>query len=183
MEKRTIDWERIELDYRAGILTLREIASAHGVSHTSVKKRATRDGWDRNLTQRILEKADALVSKDQVSKVSKPTELETVQAAALAIAAVKMAHRKDTSKLREIVSGLIAELETYDDDLKIRLSCAKTATETMALLVRVESEAWNFAAQPAESPEDRPKMDPMERARRVAFMLRQAAESQPPAVH
>ena len=32
-EKKPTDWERIELDYRAGILTLREMASAHGISN------------------------------------------------------------------------------------------------------------------------------------------------------
>ena len=108
--------------------------------------------------------------------------MKTTTLAALAIAAVKMAHRKDTSKLRKIVGGLIEELETYEDDLKVRLSCAKTATETMALLVRVEGEAWNFSAQPAEQI-DRPPMDRLELARRVAFTMRRAAEQLPSQVH
>ena len=31
MTKRQIDWEKIELDYRAGIKTLRQIADEHGI--------------------------------------------------------------------------------------------------------------------------------------------------------
>ena len=46
------DWERIELDYRAGIKTLRQIADEHGISHVAVAKRAKRDGWTRDLSVR-----------------------------------------------------------------------------------------------------------------------------------
>ena len=34
------DWEKIELDYRAGIKTLRQIADENGVTHGAVNKRA-----------------------------------------------------------------------------------------------------------------------------------------------
>ena len=49
---RIIDWERIELDYRAGIKTLRQIAEEHGITHGAVNKRAARDGWQRDLSVR-----------------------------------------------------------------------------------------------------------------------------------
>jgi hypothetical protein len=39
-KKAAPDWERIEADYRAGLLSVREIAAAHGVSHTAIQKRA-----------------------------------------------------------------------------------------------------------------------------------------------
>jgi hypothetical protein len=44
---KTIDWERIEADYRAGLLSVREIAASQGVSHVAIAKRAKRDGWKR----------------------------------------------------------------------------------------------------------------------------------------
>ena len=44
------DWERIELDYRAGIKTLRQIADENGISHGAINKRAKRDGWERDLS-------------------------------------------------------------------------------------------------------------------------------------
>jgi hypothetical protein len=43
------DWERIELDYRAGVKTLRQIAAEHGITHGAINKRAKRDGWERDL--------------------------------------------------------------------------------------------------------------------------------------
>ena len=51
------DWERIELDYRAGVKTLRQIADEHGISHGAINKRAKRDGWERKKATRQQEPA------------------------------------------------------------------------------------------------------------------------------
>ena len=66
-EKKKIDWERIEVDYRAGIKTLRDIAAEHDISHVSVNKRAKRDGWVRDLTAKIQAKAAELVTRSMVT--------------------------------------------------------------------------------------------------------------------
>lgn len=109
------DWERIELDYRAGIKTLRQIADEHGISHGAINKRAKRDGWERDLAAKIQAKADALVSKAAVSKpVSTETraaEREVIEANANAIADVRLAHRRDIQRTRSITMSLLDELE------------------------------------------------------------------------
>lgn len=51
--KKTPDWERIEADYRAGVLSLREIAAANGITEGAIRKRAKRDGWTRDLGAKI----------------------------------------------------------------------------------------------------------------------------------
>lgn len=114
-EKRTIDWESIERDYRAGILSVREIAASQGITHGAINKRAKRDSWDRDLNARIQAKADALVSKREVSALVSSEDLATerqiVEANAEAIARVRMAHRTDISKARALSIQLLAELE------------------------------------------------------------------------
>lgn len=57
-QKAAPDWERIEADYRAGLLSVREIAASNGVSHVAIGKRAKRDGWERDLQAKIKAKAD-----------------------------------------------------------------------------------------------------------------------------
>jgi uncharacterized protein YjcR len=47
-ERRCIDWSAIELDYRAGGMSLREMASKHGCSHSAIANFAGRHGWSRN---------------------------------------------------------------------------------------------------------------------------------------
>ena len=60
-DKKQIDWERIELEYRAGLLSVREIAASHGITHGAINKRSKRDGWEHDLTARIRAKADAVI--------------------------------------------------------------------------------------------------------------------------
>jgi hypothetical protein len=51
--RKSIDWESIEREYRAGRLTVAEIGRQHGLSHTAINKRAKRDGWTRNLADAV----------------------------------------------------------------------------------------------------------------------------------
>jgi hypothetical protein len=115
------DWERIEADYRAGLLSVREIASANGVSHVAIQKRAKRDGWTRDLAAKIKAKADDLVTKElvtkEVTKEKAVTERQIVEAGAEAIARVRLAHRSDINKGRNIVTRLFDELGSEMDNL------------------------------------------------------------------
>jgi hypothetical protein len=114
-EKGATDWEAIERDYRAGLLSAREIGAAHGVSHTAVNKRAKKHAWVKDLTAKIQAKADELVSRQQVSKsVSKvelATERQIIEANAQRIAQVRGEHRSDISRCRTLVLALLQELE------------------------------------------------------------------------
>jgi len=114
------DWEAIERAYRAGVLSVREIAAAHEVSHTAINKRAKREGWDRDLKAKIKAKADALVSKREVStEVSSKkaeTEREIIELNAEVIANIRMAHRGDISRSRRLTNKLLDELEGLTDN-------------------------------------------------------------------
>lgn len=106
------DWERIEFDYRAGVLTLREIADANKISHGAINKRAKRDGWLRDLSAKIKAKAEALVSKalvsSEVSKARLDTERQTIDANAQVIADI---HMRQRGGLRNLMSERVAMLE------------------------------------------------------------------------
>lgn len=65
-KKAAIDWERVESDYRAGLLSVREIASAHGISHTYINRRSKELGWIR--AERPSEsRAVSLEPKDEMA--------------------------------------------------------------------------------------------------------------------
>ena len=114
------DWERIEQLFRAGLLSVREIASACGVSHTAINKRSKTEGWDRDLNAKIKAKADSLVSKREVStKVSTETlatERGIVEANAEVIADIRMAHRTDIGRSRRLTNLLLDELESLTEE-------------------------------------------------------------------
>ena len=135
-ERKQIDWERIELDYRAGIKTLRQIADEHGVAHSAISKRAKRDDWSRDLSVKIAKKAESLVNKHLVNKeVNKETtasEREIIDANANAIVQVKLGQRKDVGKARSLANSLLEELEHQ--------TINREDYESLGILLRSEDE-------------------------------------------
>lgn len=110
------DWERIEAEYRAGVLSLREIAKLHlGVSHVTIKRRADKEGWTRDLAERIQAKAEDLVTRQavtpDVTRQRSVTEREVIEANAAQIAQVRSDHRADISRARSLAMTLLAEVE------------------------------------------------------------------------
>lgn len=119
-EKQQPDWERIEQFYRAGLLSVREIAAACGVSHTAIQKKAKALGWERDLQAKIRAKADSLVAKAEVTKEvateTLATERGIVDANAKVIADIRIGHRTDIGRYRRLANKLLEELEGLTDN-------------------------------------------------------------------
>ena len=109
------NWEQIELDYRAGIKTLRQIAADHGITDGAVRKRAKRDDWSRDLSKKIKAKSEELVRKElvrsEVRTEKRISEKQTIDANAHLTASVHLAQRKDIQRSRSIAMRLFDELE------------------------------------------------------------------------
>lgn len=116
------DWEAIESAYRAGVMSLREIASQHGISEGAIRKRAKRDEWSRDLNAKVKERADDLVRKAEVRKqVRSETALSErvlIEATAEVIATVRMEHRGDIRRARTLANALFDELEAECADVE-----------------------------------------------------------------
>lgn len=114
--KPVTDWQAVERDYRAGILSLREMAAAHKVSHVSIKKHADKAGWTRDLSAKIQAKADELVNKAAVNRsantASAVSERQIIEANAERIARVRGEHRGDINRMRTLGLTLLGELES-----------------------------------------------------------------------
>ena len=117
------DWERIEQDYRAGVLSIREIAGQHGVSHVAIGKRAKVQGWERDIAAKAQAKADALVTRrmvtSQVTSEKAVTERQLIEATAQVIADVRMRHRGDIGRALRLSMMLLAELEGQTNSLEL----------------------------------------------------------------
>ncbi|MFP2422223.1 hypothetical protein ACLEXA_11875 [Pseudescherichia vulneris] len=115
------DWEAIESAYRAGLMSLREIAGKHGISEGAIRKRAKRDDWSRDLAAKVLERADDLVRKAEVRKQVRTettlTERVLIEATAEAIATVRMEHRGDINRARKLANILFDELSAQCSDV------------------------------------------------------------------
>lgn len=122
MARRVVDWEAVEREYRAGIRSLKDIGGEFGVSDAGILKRAKKDGWERDLSERIRAKAEAKVSaalvSEKVSATEAANERVTVDVGAQVLADALLHQRKDVSRSRAIVQKLFAELEAQGDGLE-----------------------------------------------------------------
>ena len=119
--KPAVDWERIEVEYRAGVLSLREIAVAHpGTSHMAIARRAKKEAWTRDLQAKIQARAEAIVTRQAVTAVVTAgriaTEREVIEASALRIAQVRGEHRAIGSRIGALGLAMLRELEIQTAD-------------------------------------------------------------------
>jgi hypothetical protein len=109
------DWERIEADYRAGLLSLREIAAANNSNAATILKRAKKGGWERDLAPRIAAKAEALVNKAtvnaSVNAARTVSDQQIIDSAAQSVASIRLKHRTDIARGQALCMALLGELE------------------------------------------------------------------------
>lgn len=115
------DWERVEQLYRAGVLSLREIATAcPGANHMAIARRAKKLGWTQDLAAKIKAKAEDLVTRqlvtESVTADRAVTDRTVIDVNAQAIVSVRLGHRTDISRSRRIANKLLDELESLTDE-------------------------------------------------------------------
>jgi len=112
MAKFKADWEKVAAHYRAGIRSLRDIADEFGITEGAIRKRAKAEEWPRDLSERIKSKADDLVRKSLVrSGTIGPFETDVIAIGARAVADVRLSHRTDIARFKNIVLALLNELD------------------------------------------------------------------------
>jgi len=206
-EKRTTDWEGIQREHRAGIRSLREIGAEFGVSHVAIKKRADKDGWERDLGAKIRAKADALVTKEAVTSLvtveTKLAEKDIVDANATIQATIRREHRTDIQRTKRIANRLLEALEGIAlpempttgskaerqqasailiGVIKEHASVTKQLADTQRVTVNMEREAFGIAAMVEAPPQEQVELTEAritDGARRIAFLLRKAATLTP----
>lgn len=123
MAKAGVDWERIEADYCAGIKSLREIAAEHGVTEGTIRARAKKNEWPRNIAAKVAAKAEKILRREELRSElrseSNASEKEVIAASAQAIVNVKLSHRKSIARQRTLVETLTTELETQTADTEL----------------------------------------------------------------
>jgi hypothetical protein len=111
--RKQVDWEAIEREYRAGQLSVSEVGRIYGVSHTAINKKAKKEGWTRNLAEKVREEVSARLVSDGVSAKS---ARETVELAAERQIKIIREHRQDIAAGRNMARGLFDELREASDN-------------------------------------------------------------------
>lgn len=135
-EKQT-DWELIELHYRAGVMTVRQIAKEFGVSHTAIQKRATKSMWVRDLSEKIRQTTQNMVATQVVAKSvateTKLTESQTVKAYSDIAAGIDSMQRDDLALGMSIQRTHMLEVAALGDpEFKGKLEALAERMEKVA---------------------------------------------------
>lgn len=105
------DWTTIEGLYRAGDLSVREIARRHHITDGAIRKRALRDGWDRDLAGRVQDAVRTALVSGQVRASAPVNEAQVIEEAAKRGVEIVMDHRRLAARIRLAAYQLIDRLE------------------------------------------------------------------------
>ena len=188
------DWEAIEREYRAGQLSLREIARAHGISEGAIRKRAKSAGWGRDLADKVRKQvSERLVRSDSTQSGTHPqrvrTDREIVEAASLRGLEVVTSHRRDLQQLhglKRVLAGRLAEVlnGALPDGpcLGERESPAdmlEKLSRITARLVPLERQAFNLDAEPGAADREIATVSDRDRAKALAAILARVRDGEP----
>ncbi len=165
-QKRTPpDWEAIEREYRAGQLSIRQIAANHGVTHGGVRKRAANEGWTRDLTEKVQQAVKQRVVSSAVSnhpsREKVDTEREIIAAAADRGASAVHGHLARAARLARIAERNLECLEALQSGQPLPFNfqtgkgdCTTTLIKATADLIErsanMERKALNLDGQDGE---------------------------------
>lgn len=128
-----VDWAAIEVHFRAGVRSIREIAREFGVSDTAIRKRARECGWTRDHAAKVEAKAaekvrTALVRSEvrnqtgDANREPPPAEAAQIEIEAEVSARIQIAHRADVTRARELATKLLAEVEAQTVSLELLMT-------------------------------------------------------------
>ena len=160
-QRKQLDWEKIEVEYRAGVLSLRELAKKYGCVEGAIRRRAKAYGWDRDLSARIEQAVRTKIVRTSVrTEADKATDREIVEANAEAILRVRMEHRSDIQVAKGRVSDLFARLERRDGgaeelSFKDEVDCTRKLVDAARVVISMEREAWDIESDKGEDKGER----------------------------
>ena len=109
-----VNWESVELAYRANVKTVAQIAKEFGLKDSTLRSRAKRNGWSRDLGKRIRLEADNIVNANAVKReVGRLESMDnaTVEENAKLTASIRISHREDIGKARALSMMLLDDLK------------------------------------------------------------------------
>lgn len=114
-----IDWEEMEPEWRAGIISKKQLSKQYGVSRAAIDKHWSKLGIERDLTKQIQAEAKSKVARATVTPgvtpLTRVTEQQVVEANATVMANKQIEHRTSIPLRRALGDKLFAEIEGQTD--------------------------------------------------------------------
>lgn len=115
VKKIEVDWDEIERLYRADLRTFAQLASDFGVADSTVRRRAKKHGWKRDLKSRIKERTNQIVQERAVQSLASDQIARddmTIEENAQLTANVRLSHRQNIGAARTLAMTLLDDLSS-----------------------------------------------------------------------
>lgn len=133
MAGKQTDWDALGVEYRAGAVSVRELARKYDVSEGAIRKKAKANQWERDLTEKVQERVRSKLVRSEVRTpsacVPMRTEAEIIEAAAETAVQVVQIHRRDVRHGRSICAALFAELQDTSANRELIAECIDSETQ------------------------------------------------------
>lgn len=123
-QRKLLDKEALGIEYRAGVKSLKALGSEFGISAPRVKQIADAEGWERDLSVLIRQKAEAKLNAAALNETlnadrRKASERDIVEANAEMQVGLIRAHRRDIGRYRALCQAMLEQLEIETGDVEL----------------------------------------------------------------
>ena len=166
------DWEAIERAYRAGSLSLRGIADKYDTNEGTIRSRAKKHGWLRDLTDQVRAatsgKLSRKASRTDITQPDVREDAQIVEEASTEAASIVIAHRADLSQWRAIANKLrnaLQGIEVNEDNLGDFSRSLNAGVDAQLKVIKGERQAYNLDTEggPTDADEFTKLLDELEK--------------------
>ncbi|SED30051.1 hypothetical protein SAMN04490185_3210 [Pseudomonas frederiksbergensis] len=145
------DWEAIERAYRAGMLSLRAMAEQFGSKESTIRSRASKNGWKMDLTAQVKaatkEKLSRSTSRTTVAQSDVREDAQIIEEASDVAASIVLSHRTDLAQWRGIANKLRDALDTLpvtEDNHGDFARSLNAGVDAQLKVIKGERQAYNL---------------------------------------
>ncbi len=144
---RRIDWEAIEAEFSAGAKSVRAIAGDHGVAESAIRKRAKRDGWQRDLSKSVRSAVKSKLVRNAGAHHDVRTDADIIESASDEIAQVIVGHRKQIAMWKGIAGKLaltLSEIEVDGSNHGEFSRSLNSGVDALGKVIKLERQAYSM---------------------------------------
>lgn len=146
--RKSIDWEAVEASYRSGAPSVRALAERHGLTEGAIRKRATKEGWRRDLTEKVQAATkEKLVRAKVRTESTQRTDAEIIDSESDIRVSLVQAHRDDLSRWSTIANKLCDSLNVIDvteDNIGDFSRALNAGVDAQLKVIKGERQAYNL---------------------------------------
>jgi len=144
---RRIDWEAIEAEYSAGVKSVNSIAKEHGIAEGTIRKRAKRDGWQRDLSKSVRSAVKSKLVRGAGTSSDVRTDSDIIDSASDEITHVIVGHRKQIAMWKGIAGKLAVTLSEIDVDASNHGEFSRSlnsGVDALGKVIKLERQAYGM---------------------------------------